>query len=207
MRHPIKKILRLVLPIVVILISSQVLAIEQPNGDQTSGTKRDVSVSAPDLADIIPKATKLSGDLATLENRVTGVLDVSEFEKKYARIEENLKDPAAQLQQIKDSKDGRLNKLVEIRKVIERENALFEEISRPLGKTIRQFGAWRNDWQAEKQQWNKWESVLVKDGDLDQLKSIFAKAKDTIDEALKIVNSQLDSMLKSRQYTGENNRY
>ena len=202
MRHPIKKILRLVLPIVVILISSQVLAIEQPNGDQTSGTKRDVSVSAPDLADIIPKATKLSGDLATLENRVTGVLDVSEFEKKYARIEENLKDPAAQLQQIKDSKDGRINKLVEIRKVIKRENALFEEISRPLSEAIRQLGAWRNDWQAEKQHWNEWQSALLEDGDLDRLKPTFAKAKDTIDKALKIVLSQLDSMLTVQERAG-----
>ena len=101
MRHSAKKILRVVLPIAVILVSSHVLAQEQPDGDQTSGTKRDVSKSAPDLADIIPLATKLSGDLATLENSVTGVLNISEFEEKFARIEENLKDPAAQLQRIK----------------------------------------------------------------------------------------------------------
>ena len=93
----------------------------------------------------------MAADLATLENRVSGVPDVSELEKKYARIEENLKDPATQLQQIKDAKDGRLNKPVELRKVIEREEQLFEEISRPLSEAIRQFGAWRNAWQAEKQ--------------------------------------------------------
>ena len=202
MRHSAKKILRLVLPIAVILISSHVLAQEQPEGDQTSGTKRDVSESAPDLADIIPLATKLSGDLATLENSVTGVLNVSEFEEKFARIEENLKDPAAQLQQIKDSKDVKINKLVEIRRVIERENELLEEIIRPFGKTIRQFGAWRNDWQSKKQQWNEWQSALVEDGDLDQLKSIFAKAKGTIDKALGIVNSQLGSMLAVQERAG-----
>jgi len=93
-----------------------VLAQEQPDGDQTSRTKRDASVSAPNLADIIPTATKLSADLATLKNSVSGVLDISEFEEKYARLEENLKDPAAQLQQIKDSKDVRLNKLLESRR-------------------------------------------------------------------------------------------
>jgi len=179
-----------------------VLAQEQSKGDQPLGTKRDVSESAPDLADIIPLATKLSGDLATLENSVTGVLDISEFEEKYTRIEENLKDPAAQLQQLKDSKDARLNKLVEIRKVIERKNKLLEEISRPLGDTIRQFGAWRNDWQAKKQQWNEWQSAMVQDGDLDQLKSIFAKARGTIDKALEIVNSQLGSMLTAQERAG-----
>ncbi|MGD9228111.1 MAG: mechanosensitive ion channel, partial [Desulfobacterales bacterium] len=195
MRHSTKIILRLVLPIALMLISSHVLAQEQPNGNQTSGIKRDVSKPAPDLSDIIPATTKLTGDLAILKNRVTGVLDISKFEEKYARIEENLKDPAAQLQQIKESKDVRLNQLVEIKKVIERENELLEEISRPLGEKIRQFGTWRNDWQTEKQQWNEWQSALLEDGDLDQLKSIFAKAKDTIEKALEIVNSQLGSML------------
>ena len=90
MRHLAKKILRSVLPIVVLLISSQVFAQEQSKGDQTTGAKQDVAVSAPDLADIIPLAAKLSGHLATLENKVTGVLDVSEFERKYTKIEANL---------------------------------------------------------------------------------------------------------------------
>ena len=89
MRLPAKKILGAVLPIAVLLISSHALAEELSNGDQTSGAKREVSVSAPDLADIIPLAAKLSGHLATLENKVTGVLDVSEFERKYTKIEAN----------------------------------------------------------------------------------------------------------------------
>jgi len=90
MRNLAKKILRIVLPIIVLLISSHVLAQEQSNGDQISATKQDVAVSAPDLADIIPKAAKLSGKLTILENRIRDVLNVSEFEKKYAMIEENL---------------------------------------------------------------------------------------------------------------------
>ena len=89
MRYLAKKILRAVLPIVVLLISSHGFAQDQSKGDQTTGAKQDVAVSAPDLADIIPKAAKLSGELAILENRVRDVLDVSELEKKYARIEEN----------------------------------------------------------------------------------------------------------------------
>jgi len=202
MRHIAIKVLKIVFPIFLLLISSHVLAEEQPKGDQTREAKQDVPEPVPDIADLIPKATKLSGDLATLENRVSGVLDISKFEEKYARIEESLKDPAAQLQQTKASKDVKLDKLVEIRIAIEREEDLLDDLSRPIAETIRQFGAWRNDWHAEKQQWNKWESVLVKDGDLDELKSIFAKAKDTIDKALGIVNSQLGSLLTVQQRAG-----
>jgi len=202
MKLSAKKILRIVLPIAALLIPIQVLAQELSIDDQTSGTKREVSVSAPDLADIIPLATKLSGNLVILENKVNSVLEVSEIERKYASIEANLKGPAAQLQKIKDSKEGRFNKLVELREAIKRENKLFEEISKPLNETIHQFGAWRNDWQAEKQNWNEWQSILLEDGELDELKPTFAKTKDTIDKALGIVYSQLKSMLTVQEKAG-----
>jgi potassium efflux system protein len=202
MRYPAKNILSGVLPIAVFLLASHVFAQEQTSGDQTPATTRDKSVSAPDLADIIPQATKLSADLAILKNRVADLLDVSDLEKNYAGIEEKLQDPAAQLQQIRESKDGDLDKFAEIRKVIERQNELLEEISEPLGETIRQLGAWRNHWQAQKQQWNTWQSIMLKDGELEPLKSIFAKATAAIDEALEIVNSQLGQMLTVQERAG-----
>ena len=157
MRNIAKKVLRIVFPIILLLISSYALAEEPPIGDQTREAKQDVSEPVPDIADLIPKVTKLSRDLATLENRVSGVLDISKFEEKFARIEENLKPPAAQLQQTKASKDVKLDKLVQIRIAIEREEDLLDILSKPIAETIRQFGAWRNGWHAKKQQWNKWE--------------------------------------------------
>ena len=202
MRYPAKKILSVVLPIAVFLLASHVFAQEQTSGDQTPATTRDKSVPAPDLADIIPQATKLSADLAMLKNRVKDLLDVSGFEKNYAGIEEKLQGAAAQLQQIKDSKDGDPDKFAEIRMVIERQKELLEEISQPLGETIRQLGAWRNHWQAQQQQWNTWQSIILKDGELDPLKSIFAKAMATIDEALEIIHSQLGQMLTVQERAG-----
>ena len=202
MRYPAKKILSVVLPIAVFLLASHVFAQEQTSGDQTPATTRDKSVPAPDLADIIPQATKLSADLATLKNRATDLLDVSGFEKNYAGIEEKLQGAAAQLQQIKDSKDGDPDKFAEIRMVIERQDELLEAISQPLGETIRQLGAWRNHWQAQQQQWNTWQSIILKDGELDPLQSIFAKAMATIDEALEIIHSQLGQMLTVQERAG-----
>jgi len=198
------KILRSLLPIVLLLITSHAFAQEQSKGDQTSKTEQDLVVSAPDLSSINPTAAKLSGELAILENRVGDALDLMELEKKYAGIRENLKGPAAQLQQIKDSEDVRLKKILELRKIVERENELFNEISKPLNEAIRQFGAWRNDWLAEKQRWNAWQSILLGDADVAQLKlkSTFEKAKVTIDRALEIVLSQLNSMLAVQEGAG-----
>ena len=207
MRHPAKTILRIVFLIFVFLISSPVLAQEQPtqeqpNGDQPPEAKQEVTESIPNLADIIPKAAKLSGDLTSLESRVAVAMDISELEKKFAQIKENLEGPAAELQQIKDSKVDKLYKFYEIREIIERESELLEDINDPLNEAIRQFGAWRDDWQAEKQNWERWQSVLLEDGEPAQLNSSFAKAKDTIDKALEIVNSQLDSMFKVQATAG-----
>lgn len=201
MRHSTEIILRIVLALAVILISSHTIAQEQSD-NQAPDTKRDESKSAPDLADLIPLATKLTENLASLENSVTDVLDISIFEEKFNRIEEDLKDPADQIEQIMASKDVKLNKLVEIREAIEAENELLEEISIPVHDTIRQFGVWRNDWQEKKLQWNEWQLALLEDGDLHQLNSIFAEAKDTINKALEIVNPQLGSMLTVQKKIG-----
>ena len=202
MKNPVEKILTIALAIAIFLIPRYALPQEQPNGDQPKEIKQEKTESAPDLAEVIPKVTKLAADLVALENRVSAAPDVSEFEKKVAGIEESLKEPATQLQQIRDAKDGRLNKLVELRKVIERENKLFEEISKPLGEAIHQFGTWRHDWLAEKQQWSQWQSTLLEEGDLTPLQSTFARAKDTIDRALEIVVSKLNSMLAAQERAG-----
>ncbi|EFK10840.1 transporter, small conductance mechanosensitive ion channel (MscS) family protein [delta proteobacterium NaphS2] len=144
----------------------------------------------------------MSADLVALEQKVSNAPDVPEFEKDVSGIEESLKKPAGQLQQIKNAKDRQLNKLVELRKAIERENKLFEEISKPLSEAIDQFGTWRNDWLAQRQKWNQWQSVLLEEGDLAQLQATFRKANDTIGKALNIVVSKLNSMLAAQERAG-----
>ncbi len=203
MRRTAKGILAVMLPMAVFLISNQVAAQEQSQGDRPSDAKQELSVTEPDLADITPLATKLSGRLAALKNKVTDLsLDVSEFERKYAAIEANLRRHAGQLQQLKDSKDHRLRRLVELREAIKRENELFEEVGSPLSKNIRQVGAWRKGWLEEKERWNEWQSSMIEEGTFDQLKSAFAKANETIDTALNLVLQQLASMLAIQEKAG-----
>ena len=148
MRLFVKKILWISLLMAVLLISNHGLAREQSQVDQTSGAKRETLVSPPDLADIVPSATELSGRLAALENRIKGGLDISTVKKKYDRIEANLQGPASQLQRLKDLKSYKYDRLVELREVIKQEDKLFEEISTPISQEIRQLGAWRKEWLA-----------------------------------------------------------
>ena len=202
MSHPVMKILGVVLPIAIFLIPIQVLAQEQSKDFQTSGANEELSVAAPDLDEIIPLATILSSRLAAIENKATGLLNISEVKRKFALFEANLKGPASQLAQLKNSEDYRLNRFVELRKAIEQKNELFEKINDPLRRAIRRLGAWRTEWLAEKKRWNEWQSFLLEEGALDQIESTFAKANNTIDKALEIILSQLKAMLMVQEKAG-----
>ena len=199
---PARKILGVVLLMAVFLISSHGLAQEQSQGDQNSVAEGELPATAPELADIIPLATQLSGRLASLENEVAALSDISETERKYAEIEENLKGPEDLLQRMKDSGDFRFNKLAALRKAVEQEKALFEEISRPLRKAIGRLDASRGEWLGEKKRWSEWESLLLKEGVPDQIKSTFSMADHTIDTALKLVLEQLQAMLQVQNKAG-----
>ena len=153
MRLPEKKILGVVLTMAVLLISSHVLADQQPQGQPPGDAKREVYAKAPDLADIIPLATKLSGRLAALENAIEGGLEDSAVEGQYAEIETNLRSLAGRFQLLKVSKDASYNKFVELKEAIELENKSFEKISKPLGQEISRLGAWRSEWLAERKNW------------------------------------------------------
>jgi len=194
-----KRILGIVPLIAVFLISSHALPHEQSQVDQTSGARRELPAPAPDLAEIIPSATKLSSRLAALESKITVVLDISEIESKFAKLEANLKEPARQLEQLKDSKQIKFNRLIALGEVVEQERELFVEISETLSKAIRQIGDWRNEWLAEKKHWNKWQSSLLEEREFDQVKSTFKKANNTIDKALNLVLLQMEAMLKVQE--------
>jgi small-conductance mechanosensitive channel len=187
------RILGVALLMLVFLISSQVAAQELSQHDSPPG---ELLVEVPDLADIIPLATELSGRLAALENDIVSLSQrVSEFEKKYAVIEKNLKGPYDQLQKLKGTKEYRYKKLMALRGAITEEHKLFGEISSPLSRSIRQVEDWRKEWLEEKKRWNEWQSSMIQEGTFDHLKSAFAKANETIDTALKLLIPQLESML------------
>ena len=202
MRVSAKRILGLLLPTVAFLISSHALAHEQPPGDKTTGDRQEAVVAVPDAADIVPLESKLSARLKTLENKVTGLLDVVAFEKESAVIEANLTRQAAQLQRLKESKDYTINKLEQLREGIRREDTSFEKITKPLNQAIRQLGTWRKEWLAEKKNWTEWESSLLKEGGLDQLKATFAEANDTIDRALDLVLQKRQVIITTQEKAG-----
>ncbi len=64
------------------------------------------------------------------------------------------------------------------------------------------MGMWRKDWLAEKKRWHEFQYSLLKEGELNQLKSTFVKADDTIDTALNLILPQLEVMLSVQEKGG-----
>jgi potassium efflux system protein len=199
MKLSANKILRVVLPLAALLIPFQVPAHEQSQVDQTATAKPEAPAPTPDLAEIIPLATKLTGRLAVLENQIAGLLDVSAFQDGYTEVESSLKDLTAKVHRLKETRKYRSRNLVDLREAIGKENKLFEKTGNPLNQSIRQLGAWRTEWLDEKQRWNKWQSAVLEDADFDQLKSTFAKATATIETALNLLLPQLETLLSLQE--------
>ena len=202
MHIPAKKIIGLILPLAVLLISIHMTAHAKSPIDQPSDSGRKLSVSAPDLAEVVPSATKLKGRLAAQKIGVAGLPDISEFETNFEGFAATLEGYRGQLQGLKNAKDFRYRKLLALREAIRKEDRLFEETSRPVSDSIRQLETWRMEWLAEKNQWREWQTVFHKEKGLDQLTSTFEKAHKTIDTALDLILTKLRAMLSVQAKTG-----
>jgi len=184
------------------LISCYAQAEEQPQDEKEPAVQNESAVKLPDLDKVIPLSAELFGRLAVLENRIAGMPDFSGVERQYMNIGIRLKGLAVQLQQFRETKNYRYVKLVELRQELEKEQELFERISPPLNRSIHQLGTWRREWQAEKERWSRWRSSTRDEVGLEQIKSTFKKADDTIDRALDLIHQKLGEMLAIQEKAG-----
>ncbi|MDH4230899.1 MAG: hypothetical protein OEW04_02590, partial [Nitrospirota bacterium] len=202
MRLPGKNIFILVLLMALCLLSGYAWAQEQSQGEKPPAAKKESADAVPDIDKIIPLSTELHGRLSVLEKAITGLPDVSDMERKYNDIEARLKRPADQIQRLRDSKNYRYMTLIDLRQEIEHETELLKDVSEPLRKSISQLGSWRKEWVIEKERWNRWQASMRTEGEPDQIRSAFSKANDTIGRALKLINTQLETMLTVQAKAG-----
>ena len=188
-----------------LLVSINSMAQDQSQDDQPPVPKEATIASVPALAEIIPLEIELSGRLATLQNEMNGLLDVSKVENEYADFEKTLAFLVDQLNQFKASKDPRYSALIELNKSLDNKINSFEEISAPLLVAIGQLGNWRKEWLKEERQWTQLQDSLSKDVELTEIELTFNYAHKTIETALNLILPQLDALLRL-QKTGYKNK-
>jgi len=75
------KKIRILFPLTMLLIFSFGLALAQPQGGQQPTAEQAASPAAPDLADIVPLAARLTGRLAELKKTIQTGLDAAAVEQ------------------------------------------------------------------------------------------------------------------------------
>ncbi|MGA9270513.1 MAG: hypothetical protein WBV45_07825, partial [Lutimonas sp.] len=162
-----------------------------------------VITPVPDLAEIVPLEVKLAGRVKDLEKKLQTGLDSELLEKSYVELKSALAELEDKLETLNQTEQYKYNKLVDLRELLKRKSDTFELVNKPLSLAIRNLGALRKEWQAEEVRWNEWQAALLKEGEFEQLRSIFERASESINTALDLILSRLDSLLAVQERAGE----
>ena len=155
-------------------------------------------LAPPKLADVAPLATGLPVRFAALENRLKKSLDVTSIEREYTVIVTDLGEISSHFQQLQQQEGSANRKVIEfaaLRRTVKTKKIQLKKVSVPLKGEIQRLDSLRMQWLDEKERWTVWQSSLLKDREIDQLKLIFAEANSTIDNALLLVRQRLESIL------------
>jgi len=178
------------------------LAEQQIQGSQPTGDQQNITSPTPDLADLIPLETKLSARLAVLQKKFGAEFDASLVEKGLSGIDRKLAEHSRGLEHLKASTRYTYDQLFFIREKIRRDGEALKEVIKPLTETTRKFAQARKTWLEERQRWTAWQSIMLTDESLEELKNTFARAQITIDSALVLINQQLQPLLALLQRAG-----
>lgn len=184
---------------VLLLVPYVAVAQTQSQDTQPSAAEEEAPPEVPDLADFIPLATELSGRLAVLEKSMVVASDVFPDQEALSEIVTNLDGHSARLEELRASGNFRYSQLLELKTAIQSEGDSLKGINQPLTEGIRGLGAARKEWLEERKRWQEWQSSLLEDDPLDEVKAILQGSQRTIGTALKRISQQLKPMLASQQ--------
>src|SRR5437867_2251798 len=105
--------------ILALLLSPERLTAQEPEGLQSPASATGQPPAVPELADLIPLATALTGRLASLEKTIAAGGDLSRVEQQLGEINALVDEYARRLPALKDSFDPRAGRLPDLKAEIE----------------------------------------------------------------------------------------
>jgi hypothetical protein len=156
----------------------------------------------PELADLIPLATAMSGRLASLERASADGVDLSRIEKQLAEINALVDEYAGQFLALQIATGPRAGRLPQLKAEIKRAGDSLAGVSQFVTAKVRSFGNLRKEWLAEQQRWNTWQAALLKDEPLEQITTTVTKTQGAIDTALGLLRQQLRPLLAIQEQAG-----
>lgn len=187
-----------------IVISSQLNA--QETKEKTTGEKAtEIKVDAPNLSDIVPRASELSDRLLAIEENIQDLVDVEDITKKYKEISIFLNNFSKEVKKLEADDELSYSELFKLSEDLRLKKQYFNEVNQPITAAIQKIEKLRISWLGEKEKWDIWKSELNEEDLPQQIKLIFSELNGTINKALKVITKELNILIKLQE-TGYKNQ-
>lgn len=150
----------------------------------------------PKISEIIPLESELDNKFLEIKNSVGELVDIEYINKEYKKVENYLKDFNTKFNELKKEESVTSNELKYLKDELIQEKQIFNDINRPLTTAIQELEKLRLIWIGEKEKWESWEIFLLKDDIPSQAKLSFNNAEKTIEKALNVISTRLNTLLK-----------
>ena len=201
MRFLLPKLFQIVLLLTFFLLPERLIA-QESQGTQPPAAAIEQPPVVPELADLIPLATALSGRLASLEKTVADQGEFSRLEQNLGEISTRVDEDARQFLALKASSDPRAGRLPQLKAEIGSVGDTLTEVGKAVTAKVKTFGDLRKVWLAEQKQWNAWQAALLKDAPLEEVTTTVTTAQGAIDTALGLLRQQLKPLLALQEQVG-----
>ncbi len=161
--------------------------------------KNEALESTPKISEIIPLASELGDRLIEIENNVGELVDVDYINKEYTKVEEYLKAFNVKFNELKKEESVGSNELKYLKDELIQEKQIFNEINKPLTDAIQELEKSRLIWIGEKEKWEGWKAFVLQEDIPRQAKISFQNAEKTIEKALTVISSKLNTLLKLQE--------
>jgi prefoldin subunit 5 len=178
------------------------LTAQEPQGAQSPAATPEQPPAVPDLVDLIPLATALTGRLTNLEKTIADKGDRSRVEQQLGEISALVDEYARQLPALQASIGQRAGQLPALKAEIDSAGDTLTGISKSVTEQVRTFGNLRKEWLTEQQQWNAWQAALRKEESLEEITITVTKTQGAIDTALSLLLQQLKPLLALQEQAG-----
>jgi potassium-dependent mechanosensitive channel len=156
----------------------------------------------PELAELIPLATAVSGRLAGLERAMADGVTHSPVEQQLRDISARVDEYAKQFLALQAATGPRADRLPQLKAVIKSVGDALVGVSKVVTDKVRTLGNLRKEWLAEQQRWNAWQAALLQDEPLENITTTVTRTQGAIDTALDLLRQQLRPLLAIQEQAG-----
>jgi small-conductance mechanosensitive channel len=178
------------------------LMAQEPQDAQSPAVTTTQPAAVPELADLIPLTTVLSGRLASLEKLVADQGDRSRVEQQLTEISATVDGYVGKFSELRASTDPRAGQLPQLKAEIESAGDALARVNHTVTTKVRTLGNLRKVWLAEQRQWNAWQVALHKDAPPEEIATTVTKAQGVIDTALDLLLRQIKPLLVMQEQVG-----